>query len=620
MKTFQQFKIVSLLLFIIVMLTLSADSSAQTPQFYNYNNGTVSNSFPFNLAGGKMIQTLVGPGEFNQPSGATAGNITKFYVFISSAYPLGPATYTSFNILFSQTAITTLPTGSLYTGTWDTVYKRASVSLTAAGGTWLQFTLDHPFAYNPAQSIVIQIEQCSSTQSTGYSLLHTNTVGFNRRTFSAGGCPFAYGGTSTYVTNCGVDISTVTICNLFAGNWCPLSAFPVMPQATYFNASAWLGDTLYVQTPTTAGAGATTIYRYTYGGTWTTGVPCLTAVAGASLTACNGKLYLIGGAAAVTTSGNTCQEYNPATGTWTAKAPLPVGTSAHGSAAWGDSVIFVVGGPYTGAATNLNVQYYRPASDTWGTITNSLPSGQGRRTFAFGISGNKLVMTCGYNTAYLKSTYVGTIGADASLITWTAGLDAPVSLSRPAGVGYSNNFFLSGGDTNGTAAKNTKVFIYNVSGNSWNVNAPILNNPNPVSNSMNGLTAKCFSDTVRLFQPGGYPVSAVASNIFLVTGCGGLITETGNTSNIPGNYSLKQNYPNPFNPVTKIDYALPKNGFVTLKVYDMLGREVVSLVNETKAAGNYSVDFNASSLTSGVYFYRLEVNSFVDTKKMMLVK
>ncbi len=93
---------------------------------------------------------------------------------------------------------------------------------------------------------------------------------------------------------------------------------------------------------------------------------------------------------------------------------------------------------------------------------------------------------------------------------------------------------------------------------------------------------------------------------------------TGNT--IPTVYSLSQNYPNPFNPVTKINFALPKQGFVTLKVYDVLGREVRTLVNEVKSAGQFSVDFNASEFASGVYFYKLESNSFSDIKRMMLIK
>ncbi len=96
------------------------------------------------------------------------------------------------------------------------------------------------------------------------------------------------------------------------------------------------------------------------------------------------------------------------------------------------------------------------------------------------------------------------------------------------------------------------------------------------------------------------------------------ISQTGNE--IPETYNLAQNYPNPFNPSTKINFAIPKQGMVTLKVYDVLGREVANLVSEVKTAGNYIVDFDASALSSGVYFYKLDVNGFSDVKRMMLIK
>jgi len=85
-------------------------------------------------------------------------------------------------------------------------------------------------------------------------------------------------------------------------------------------------------------------------------------------------------------------------------------------------------------------------------------------------------------------------------------------------------------------------------------------------------------------------------------------------------YSLSQNYPNPFNPTTTISYTIPKNGLVTLKVYDVLGTEVAELVNEVKEAGNYSVTFNASELPSGIYFYTLTSGNFMATKKLILLK
>ena len=92
------------------------------------------------------------------------------------------------------------------------------------------------------------------------------------------------------------------------------------------------------------------------------------------------------------------------------------------------------------------------------------------------------------------------------------------------------------------------------------------------------------------------------------------------TTEIPNSYSLSQNYPNPFNPTTKINFALPKQGLVTLKIYDVLGREVRTLVNEVKSAGQFSVDFSASEFSSGVYFYKLESGTFSETKRMMLIK
>jgi len=93
-----------------------------------------------------------------------------------------------------------------------------------------------------------------------------------------------------------------------------------------------------------------------------------------------------------------------------------------------------------------------------------------------------------------------------------------------------------------------------------------------------------------------------------------------NTVSIPAVYSLSQNFPNPFNPVTKINFSIPKQGYVNMKVYDVLGKEVMTLVNEIRPAGNYDVDFNGSNLASGVYFYRMETENFIDIKRMVLIK
>ncbi len=94
----------------------------------------------------------------------------------------------------------------------------------------------------------------------------------------------------------------------------------------------------------------------------------------------------------------------------------------------------------------------------------------------------------------------------------------------------------------------------------------------------------------------------------------------GNQFNVVNEYKLEQNYPNPFNPVTTIQYNIPKEGFVQIKIYNILGQEVKTLVNMNQPAGNYKVIFDASSLSSGVYLYQINVNDYQMTRKMILMK
>ena len=97
-------------------------------------------------------------------------------------------------------------------------------------------------------------------------------------------------------------------------------------------------------------------------------------------------------------------------------------------------------------------------------------------------------------------------------------------------------------------------------------------------------------------------------------------TSAGELSQIVNGYELYQNYPNPFNPVTNVEFGIPKQGFVSLKVYDMLGKEVATLVNENLSPGNYTVNFNGSNFSSGVYFCKMESGEFKNIKRMVLIK
>jgi hypothetical protein len=85
-------------------------------------------------------------------------------------------------------------------------------------------------------------------------------------------------------------------------------------------------------------------------------------------------------------------------------------------------------------------------------------------------------------------------------------------------------------------------------------------------------------------------------------------------------YVLSQNFPNPFNPSTKISWQSPVSGWQNLKIFDMLGNEVVTLLDEYKTAGKYEVDFDAAELTSGIYFYQLKLGTFIQSRKMLLLK
>ena len=135
-------------------------------------------------------------------------------------------------------------------------------------------------------------------------------------------------------------------------------------------------------------------------------------------------------------------------------------------------------------------------------------------------------------------------------------------------------------------------------------------------------TVRFFANAVGVFQ-GLLILKSDATNnpidTVVILGTGGEVLSVSEQP-LPKAFSLSQNYPNPFNPSTIINYQLPKSNHVTLRLYDAIGREVATLVDEYKQAGSYDVQFNAARLSSGVYFYRIEAGNYVDMKKMLLMK
>jgi choice-of-anchor A domain-containing protein/uncharacterized repeat protein (TIGR01451 family) len=156
-----------------------------------------------------------------------------------------------------------------------------------------------------------------------------------------------------------------------------------------------------------------------------------------------------------------------------------------------------------------------------------------------------------------------------------------------------------------------------------------------VSSLTNGVFVSADNGVIwNALGMGGYNVSALmvnptTSDVYAGTKAGtvykmsGIQTTTGTTgvAGVPKEFILSQNYPNPFNPSTMINFSVAKAGLVTIKVYNILGKEIVTLVNEQKSAGDYSVQFSANrGYASGVYFYRMQAGSFVQTKKLLLLK
>jgi hypothetical protein len=153
--------------------------------------------------------------------------------------------------------------------------------------------------------------------------------------------------------------------------------------------------------------------------------------------------------------------------------------------------------------------------------------------------------------------------------------------------------------------------------------------------TVSSTTYQYLDESVYITIPGGqagtdvqYKVTAVyntnsetsPTNIVTVNVQGEQIEKKGNSFINIESYILDQNYPNPFNPSTKISYSIKDEGLVTLKVYDVLGKEIITLVNENKAAGINEAEFNASQLPSGMYIYKIQAGQFSDVKKMLLIK
>jgi len=156
------------------------------------------------------------------------------------------------------------------------------------------------------------------------------------------------------------------------------------------------------------------------------------------------------------------------------------------------------------------------------------------------------------------------------------------------------------------------------------VNSIIAKLPQTLPNSYVISSKGCTDATDNLhFNSAGYRELGKRYAVKMLSILKSQNTDVDETESIlKDSYKLNQNYPNPFNPTTVISYQLPKSEYVSLKIYDVLGNEITTVVNEYKQAGNYSVEFRVKSdeISSGIYFYRLTTGNFSESKKMILIK
>jgi N-acetylneuraminic acid mutarotase len=336
---------------------------------------------------------------------------------------------------------------------------------------------------------------------------------------------------------------------------------------------------------------------------------------GLSANVVDGKIYAIGGVEGETGSAlSKVEVYDPLKDTWELKAKMPTARVGFASCVL-DNKIYILGGAASEPfQTPLNkVEVYDPHSDSWDTSKSSLSTAI---AYPAACTVNGKIYLIGGTS---QSPWTGSVKIeeyDPATDKWTRKKDMPTGRWALAACVANGKIYVLGGTESPSNGGSSKVEEYDPSTDTWKTRAEM---PTPrlalSASEVDGKVYALGGATV------GYPwIPSVATVEEFDPALD--ITSVGENSNAssPVEYSLSQNYPNPFNPTTTIGFSVPRFSYVTLKVFGLLGDEVATLASQNLAVGSYRVDWNAKGVASGVYLYRLVAGSFVETKKLLLIK
>jgi photosystem II stability/assembly factor-like uncharacterized protein len=378
-------------------------------------------------------------------------------------------------------------------------------------------------------------------------------------------------------------------------NW--IDAYTGLPNGNLYGISAIDANTCWV------GTGSGSVYKTTNGGTsWTLQIGVTNSfINGIKMFDSNFGVYI----GDPTGSGQPYQLRRTTNGgtNWVLASTAPIAGSEFGvinAWDWLDSASFWMGSANT-TPNATSAKIYKTTTGFFGTWSFATVSGTGGSSGLY------------YQAVAFINATSGMAGSNASAmrkttdggVTWTT-VTNPPGLTSYAVInmhGFKDASGLIRVVTNETAGY--KVFRTTNLGTTWTQETL------PSQGATNGLQHMQFINQ-NLGYAGGN------AGVFLRYGPPVGVEPINN--NTPSDYTLEQNYPNPFNPTTTINYSVPKTSMVTIKVYDVVGHEVMTLVDQLKPAGNYTAYVDAKDLSSGIYVYRLTAGNFTDSKKMILIK